>query len=81
MATSESLEWHQYDWVLSIGSNVHIAIHKEWFTPGSFVEFDSHVGKAPHSKPVKGVGTVELELASPSGDNCHRLVLENVLYV
>jgi hypothetical protein len=79
MSTLSKESYYLRDWVLSLGSNVHIATDEAWFS--TLINFDSHVGKKPHILPVKGVGVVELELESRGHGAGHKLVLEPVLYV
>jgi hypothetical protein len=72
------LKYQCQKWFLSLGSNTHVANAREWFVDDSFTDFDSYVGKPPRAMEVKGVGRVELNLC---GDEAHKLILENVLFV
>lgn len=79
LPSKEQLQSLTQTWVLSLGSNVHVAIDRKLFT--EFTEYESHVGTPPNSLAVKGVGTVELELQATDGSDGHKLTLNTVLYV
>jgi hypothetical protein len=79
LPTEDQLQSLTHTWVLSLGSNVHVAIDRTLFT--KFIEFNSHVGTPPNSLAVKGVGSVELELPAVNGSDGHKLTLDTVLYV
>lgn len=70
----------QLDWILSSGSNVHIAQDFLWFK--TYTKFDTHVHPTMGGGqiPVLGIGDVELKLEG-YGDSGHLdLVLKDVLY-
>lgn len=48
------------DWIWSSSSNVHVAIHRDWFT--SFTAFSSTITSGSATHAVEGVGDVTLDM-------------------
>ena len=71
-----------HDWIFSTGSNVHVAIDRDTFK--TYTAFKSYVLTVSGQRqvPVKGVGSVAVNLRClPGSNDAHTVVLENVLHV
>jgi hypothetical protein len=79
-------EAYNIDWVVSTGSNVHVANDRAWFT--SFTPFETYLGTYLSSKSrieVAGIGTVELNVKLRTQKRGHQtntriITLRDVLY-